>query len=191
METKEIQEAIPKTDVLGAIEKEIKQAFAEANLLAAKAKSDGRAAILKMADVGQYILLGREHIRDKAQWISSLGIDQSIADKAVHLARNRDQLELELWPSDVAKLGAQIVGILPPHVAQLRGENDPEKSTEANNHWLNYAGKLQRSLSDVFKTKPIEKWRSDERESIRVALKPIYDLYNKLNERTKESFFQG
>lgn len=180
METKEIQEAIPKTDVLGAIEKEIKQAFAEANLLAAKAKSDGRAAILKMADVGQYILLGREHIRDKAQWIASLGIEQSIADKAVHLARNRDQLELELWPSDVAKLGAQIVGILPPHVAQLRGENDPEKSTEANNHWLNYAGKLQKSFNDIFKSKPIEKWRTDEREAIRVALRPLIEIYNKL-----------
>lgn len=180
METKEIQETIPKTNVLGAIEKEIKQAYAEANLLASKAKSDGRAAILKMADVGQYILLGREHIRDKTQWIASLGIENSIADKAVHLARNRDQLELELWPSDVAKLGAQIVGILPPHVSQLRGENDPEKSTEANNHWLNYAGKLQKSFNEIFKSKPIEKWRTDEREAIRVALRPLIEIYNKL-----------
>jgi hypothetical protein len=180
METKNTQEIIPKTEVLESIEKEIKQAYAEANVLASKAKSDGRAAILRMADVGQYILLGREHIRDKAQWITSLGIDNAIADKAVHLARNRDQLELELWPSDVAKLGAQIVGILPPHVSQLRGENDPEKSTEANNHWMNYAGKLQRSLSDIFKTKPIEKWRTDEKDSIRVALKPLYDIYNRL-----------
>ena len=180
METKIIKEPAPKSEVLGAIELEIKQAYAEANLLAAKAKSDGRAAILKMADVGQYILLGREHIRDRAQWITSLGLDATIADRAVHLARNRDQLELELWPSDVAKLGAQIVGILPPHVAQLRSENDPEKSVEANNHWLNYSGKLQRSFQEMFKAKPIENWRQDERDAIRVALKPLMDIYKQL-----------
>ena len=179
METKNTQ-VQNKTDVLEAIEKEIKLAYSEANFLASKAKSDGRAAILKMADVGQYILIGREHIKDKNQWLNNLGIDTSIAEKAVHLARNRDQLELDLWPSDVAKLGAQIVGILPPHVSQLRGQNDPERTSESNNHWLNYAGKLQKSFSGMFKTKPIEKWRPDEKESIRVALKPLIDIYNNL-----------
>lgn len=169
-----------KLQTLQAIEQQIKEAYAEANRLAASAKTNARAAILKMADVGQYLLLGRDHIKDKAEWISSLGIEATMAEKAIHLSRNREQLELELWPSDVAKLGAQIVGILPPHISQLRGENDPERTTEINNHWLNHADKLQKSLKDLWNKKPIAEWRNDERETIRIALRPLVEIYNQI-----------
>jgi hypothetical protein len=80
----------------------------------------------------------------------------------------------------MAKLGAQMLGILPPPGSSGREENDPERTTGASTHWLTYAGKLQRSFTDLFTRKPVEQWRADERESLRVSLKPIVEIYNKL-----------
>jgi hypothetical protein len=80
----------------------------------------------------------------------------------------------------MAKLGAQMLGILPPPGSSGREENDPERTTGASTHWLTYAGKLQRSFTDLFARKPVEQWRADERESLRVSLKPIVEIYSKL-----------
>ena len=165
---------------LPVIEQEIKNAYAEANALALTAKSNARAAILRMADCGQMILISKDYVKgNRNQWLTSLGIHPDNAAKAVHLARNRDQLELELWPADVAKFGAQMLGILPPPGSYATA-TEPEKASWVNNHWLTYAGKLQRSFTDLFTRKPVEQWRDDERESLRVSLKPIVEIYNKL-----------
>ena len=167
---------------LPVIETEIRTAYAEANALALTAKGNARAAVLRMADCGQMLMVAKDHVRgNRNEWLASLGIDPDKAAKAIHLARNRDQLELDLWPADMAKFGAQMLGILPPPGSAGREENDPERTTGASTHWLTYAGKLQRSFTDLFTRKPVEQWRDDERESLRVSLKPIVDIYNKLN----------
>jgi hypothetical protein len=167
---------------LPVIETEIRSAYAEANALALTAKGNARAAVLRMADCGQMLMVAKDHIKgNRNEWLESLGIDADKAAKAIHLARNRDQLELDLWPADMAKLGAQMLGILPPPGSSGREENDPERTTGASTHWLTYAGKLQRSVADLFARKPMEQWRHDERESLRVAIKPIAELYAKLN----------
>ena len=166
---------------LPVIESEIRSAYAEANALALTAKGNARAAVLRMADCGQMLMVAKDHIKgNRAEWLESLGIDPDKAAKAIHLARNRDQLELDLWPADMAKLGAQMLGILPPPGSSGREENDPERTTGASTHWLTYAGKLQRSVADLFARKPVDQWRDDERESLRVSLKPIVEIYNKL-----------
>jgi hypothetical protein len=166
------------TLTLDAIEQQAKQQYALAQSLAADAKVSARQAILAMADCGQMLLMGREHVRGgKAEWIASLGIPLPDADKAVFLARNRDQLVLDLWPQDVAKVGAQFVGLLPPPGSSNRSTDDPERSTGAANHWLAYAGKLNRGLNDLFGSRPLDQWRDDEREHVRVALQPLVDVY--------------
>lgn len=166
---------------LDAIEQQAKEKYALAQHLAATAKESARDAVLAMADCGQMLLMGREHVRGaKGEWIVGLGIPLEAADKAVFLARNREQLELDLWPADIAKVGAQFVGLLPPPGSANRQENDPERSTGAPNHWLSYAGKLQRGLDDLFSSRPVEQWRVDERENVKLALKPIVELYAKL-----------
>ena len=159
---------------LESIEAEIKRTYAEANELATNAKADARAAVLRMADCGQYLLLARDHVKSSTEWIVGLGLDPLKASRSIYLARNRDQLELELWPADVAKLGAQVVGLLPP--PPDRETNDSERSACAPNHWLAHAGKLQRSFNDLFTKKPIEQWREDERENVKLAIKPFVDL---------------
>lgn len=167
---------------LPTIEDEIRAAYAEANALALTSKNNARAAVLRMADCGQMLIVAKDHVRtNRVEWLKSLGIDPDKASKAIHLARNREQLELDLWPADIAKLGAQMLGILPPPGSYSREENDPERSTGTPNHWLIHAGKLQRSFSDLFSRKPVEQLRADERESLRVALKPIVDIYQKLS----------
>ena len=179
METENKNQIIPTT--LGAIEEEIKRAYSEANTLAVTAKQNARAAIMRMADCGEMILLGREQVKSsKNEWIGSLGIPIENAEKAVSLARNREQLELELWPLDVAKMGAQLIGLLPPHASANRVEDDPERCTKASNHWLTYAGKLQNSFKQLFTSKPLEDWRKDEKENVKLALKPFVELYEKL-----------
>jgi hypothetical protein len=168
---------------LGAIEDEIKRAFAEANALAVTAKQDARAAIMRLADCGDMILLGREQIKGgvgKSEWIESLGISVEKSEKAISLARNREQLELELWPSDVAKLGAQLIGILPLNVSAQRMQNDPERTTKTSTHWITYVGKINDSLKQLFTSKPLSNWREDEKQNVKVALKPLIDLYEKL-----------
>lgn len=170
-----------QTLTLDAIEQEAKAKYALAQHLAATAKESARDAVLAMAECGQMLLMGREHVRGpKGEWIVGLGIPLEMADKAVFLARNREQLELDLWPADVAKVGAQFVGLLPPPGSANRAENDPERTTGAPNHWLSYAGKLQRGLGDLFSSRPVEEWRVDERENVKLALKPIVELYQKL-----------
>ena len=165
---------------LPVIEKEIRAAYTEANALAVTAKGNARAAVLRMADCGQMLMVAKDHVRgNRNEWLASLGIDADKAAKAIHLARNRDQLELDLWPADMAKLGAQMLGILPPPGSYATA-TEPEKASWVNNHWLTYAGKLQRSFTDLFTRKPVEQWRADERESLRVSLKPIVEIYNKL-----------
>ena len=134
-----------------------------------------------MADCGQMLLMGREHVRGaKGEWIVSLGIPLADADKAVFLARNRDQLELDLWPQDVAKVGAQFVGMLPPPGSSNRATDDPERSTGVPNSWFSHANKLQRGLTDLFASRPVTAWREDERANVKLSLKPIVDLYNTL-----------
>ena len=169
------------TLTLEAIEQEAKAKYAMAQHLAATAKESARDAVLAMADCGQMLLMGREHVRgSKSEWVAGLGIPLTDADKAVFLARNREQLELDLWPADVAKIGAQFVGLLPPPGSANRAENDPERSTGAPNHWLSYAGKLNRGLVELFNSRSVEQWREDERTNVKLALKPIVELYEKL-----------
>ena len=166
---------------LEAIENQAKEKYALAQHLAATAKDAARDAVLAMADCGTMLLMGREHVRgSKGEWVAGLGIPLEMADKAVFLARNREQLELDLWPADVAKVGAQFVGLLPPPGSANRAENDPERSTGAPNHWLSYAGKLNRGLVELFNSRPIDRWREDERTNVKLALKPIVELYEKL-----------
>jgi len=166
------------TLTLDAIEQQAKQQYALAQSLASNAKVSARQAILAMADCGQMLLMGREHVRGgKAEWIASLGIPLPDADKAVFLARNRDQLVLDLWPQDVAKVGAQLIGLLPPPGSANRDTNDPERTTGASSLWVSHAGKLQKSLFELFNSRPLDQWRDDEREHVRVALQPLVDVY--------------
>jgi hypothetical protein len=48
---------------LPVIEQEIKNAYSEANALALTAKSNARAAILRMADCGQMIVISKDMLR--------------------------------------------------------------------------------------------------------------------------------
>jgi hypothetical protein len=170
-----------KTPTLEAIELHAKEKYALAQHLAATAKESARDAVLAMADCGQMLLMGREHVRGpKGEWIVGLGIPLADADKAVFLARNREQLELDLWPQDIAKVGAQFCGLLPPPGSANRGEHDPERTSGAPNHWLSYAGKLNRGLVELFNSRPVEQWRDDERTNVKLALKPIVELYESL-----------
>jgi len=170
-----------QTLTLEAVEQHARDKYALAQHLAATAKDAARDAVLAMADCGQMLIIGREHVRgSRNEWVASLGIPIDAADKAIFLARNREQLELDLWPADIAKVGAQFVGILPPPGSSNRIENDPERTPGSATHWLSYAGKLQRGLGNLISSKPIQQWRLDERDSVKAALKPIADLYASL-----------
>ena len=174
-------EIVNNTLTLEAIESRAREQYALAQSLAASAKITARDAVLAMADCGQMLLMGREHVRGaKGEWIVGLGIPLADADKAVFLARNRDQLELDLWPQDVAKVGAQFVGMLPPPGSSNRATDDPERSTGVPSGWFTHANKLQRGLTDLFASRPVTAWREDERTNVKLSLKPIVDLYNTL-----------
>jgi hypothetical protein len=174
-------EIVNNTLTLEAIESRAREQYALAQSLAASAKITARDAVLAMADCGQMLLMGREHVRGaKGEWIVSLGIPLADADKAVFLARNREQLELDLWPQDVAKVGAQFVGMLPPPGSSNRATDDPERSTGVPSGWFTHANKLQRGLTDLFASRPVTAWREDERANVKLSLKPIVDLYNTL-----------
>ena len=108
----------------------------------------------------------------------SWGIPRDDAEKALWLNRNREQLELELWPQDVAKVSARFCGLLPAPFSEGKEQRDTERPVTG--HWLTYAGKLQRNLSSLISERPLAKWRDDERESMRVALQPIVDLWKQL-----------
>ena len=174
-------EIVNNTLTLEAIESRAREQYALAHRLATEAKASARDAVLAMADCGQMLLLGREHVRGaKGEWIVGLGISLADAEKAVFLARNREQLELELWPQDVAKVGAQFVGLLPPPGSSNRATDDPERSTGVPSGWFSHANKLQRGLTDLFASRPVTAWREDERANVKLSLKPIVDLYNTL-----------
>jgi hypothetical protein len=169
------------TKEIADIENEIRRTYHEANALSIQANGTARNAVMKMAECGLFILMGKEKYRgNKVEWIRSLGIKEDVAEKAVHLARNRDQLELALWPSDIAKMGAQIIGMLPPPSSANRMTDDPERSTAPANSWLTHAGKLQKAFKELFTARPITHWREDERENVRFALRPLVDLYESL-----------
>jgi hypothetical protein len=177
----EIVEQQPQTLTLEAIESRAKEQYAAAQSLAASAKETARSAVLAMADCGQMLLMGREHVRGpKGEWIVGLGIPLADADKAVYLARNRDQLMLDLWPQDIAKMSAQMIGMLPPPGSANRATDDPERSTGASGHWLSHVGKLSSAFDHLFSTRPLESWRQDERDNVKQALQPIVELYAKL-----------
>jgi hypothetical protein len=179
-------EIVEKSQTLEAIETRAREQYALAQSLAASAKTSAREAVLAMADCGQMLLMGREHVRGvKGEWIVGLGIPLQDAEKAVFLARNRvqlelDQLELDLWPRDVAKIGAQFVGILPPPGSSNRSTDDPERSTGVPSGWFTHANKLQRGLTELFASRPVTQWREDERANVKLSLKPIVELYNTL-----------
>jgi hypothetical protein len=69
---------------------------------------------------------------------------------------------------------------LPPPGSANRSEHDPERTTGAPNHWLSYAGKLNRGLAELFNSRPVDQWRDDERTNVKLALKPIVALYESL-----------
>jgi hypothetical protein len=174
-------EIVEKSQTLKAIESRAKEQYALALRHAVDAKASAREAVLSMADCGQMILMGREHVRGaKGEWIVGMGIPLADAEKAVFLARNRDQLELDLWPQDVAKVGAQFVGMLPPPGSSSRATDDPERSTGVPSGWFTHANKLQRGLAELFASRPVAQWREDERHNVKLSLKPIVDLYESL-----------
>jgi hypothetical protein len=168
--------------------------------LAATAKDAARDAVLIMAEVGAMLEVGWEatrrgqvgadaggEVRDNAgdnrpatrgSMAESWGIPRDDAEKALWLNRNREQLELELWPQDVAKVSARFCGLLPAPFSEGKEQRDTERPVTG--HWLTYAGKLQRNLSSLISDRPLAKWRDDERESMRVALQPIVDLWKQL-----------
>jgi hypothetical protein len=61
---------------LPVIEQEIRAAYTEANALAVTAKGNARAAVLRMADCGQMLMVAKDHVRgNRNEWLASLGID--------------------------------------------------------------------------------------------------------------------
>ena len=174
-------EIVNNTLTLEAIEIQAREQYALALRHAVDAKASAREAVLAMADCGQMLLMGREHVRGpKGEWIVGLGIPIHDAEKAVFLARNRDQLQLDLWPQDVAKVGAQFIGMLPPPGSSNRATDDPERSAGVPSGWFTHANKLQRGLTDLFTSRPVTAWREDERANVKLSLKPIVELYNTL-----------
>lgn len=172
---------IVEQNSLDALAAQARERYEDAMRLAIDAKATAREAVLAMADCGTMLLLGREQAKaGKGDWLASVGIPLEHADKAVYLARNREQLELDLWPADVAKVGATFVGLLPPPGSANRDVNDPERTIGPTMHWLSFAGKLQRSLSAIATTKPLDQWRDDERQNVKLALKPIVEFFNNL-----------
>jgi hypothetical protein len=166
---------------INSIEQGIQQAYNEAVALSLEAKHNARAAIMRMADCGDMILIGREQAKSsKREWIANIGIPIDKVEKLIALSRNRDQLELELWPPDVAKLGAQAIGILPQYSLANKQDGDSERTTLPSNNWLTLTGKLNNSLTELFTAKPLSDWRADERQNVKVALKAIVDIYENL-----------
>jgi hypothetical protein len=166
---------------INSIEQSIQQAYNEAVVLSLEAKQNARAAIMRMADCGDMIIIGREQVKtNKREWISSIGIPIDKIEKLISLSRNRHQLELELWPPDVAKLGAQAIGILPQYSLANKQEGDSERTTLPSNNWLTLTGKLNNSLTELFISKPLSDWRDDEKQNVKVALKAIVDIYENL-----------
>jgi hypothetical protein len=158
----------------------VQETYREALELAREGREQLRSAVLRLADCGELLISARPMLKgqDWNAWVQTLGIDPTHAQKSVHLARNRDQLELDLWPQDVAKIGAQFVGVLPPSGSSNREENDPERRVIC--HWFQHAGKLTKSLQGLLANREIDDLRADERENLASALKPIADLYAEL-----------
>ena len=165
---------------LKAIEDAAKTRYADALLLASQAKHTARESLTALAECGSLLMLGKEQVGNRPEWILSLGIPLDHADKAVFLYRNREQLLLDLWPSDVARVGLQFAELLPPPGSANREMNDPERTPGPSRLWLAHAGKLHKSLLDLVTMKPFSDWREDEKENLRVALEPIVKLYREL-----------
>lgn len=163
-----------------AIETAAKARYAEALLLASQAKHSARESLNALAECGSLLMLGKEQVANRPEWILSLGIPLDHADKAVFLYRNREQLLLDLWPSDVARVGLQFAELLPPPGSANRDTNDPERTAGPSRLWLAHAGKLHKSLVDLVTAKPVSDWRDDEKENLRIALAPIVKIFREL-----------
>lgn len=166
---------------IDALGDSIRAKYNEALRLAGEGRETLRASVLALADCGDMFISAKSLIKgiDVADWAERLGIDKTHAAKSIHLARNRDQLELDLWPQDVAKIGAQFVGVLPPPGSSNREENDPERGKVAF-HWFSYAGKLTKSLQAMFAGRSLEDMGTEERENLAHALRPIAEVYKNL-----------
>lgn len=181
---------------LESIEEALKIKYGEALELAGRAKRNQRGAVLAMAGVGELLLMGGELIvkvgwgsvserESKSEWLARVGVLPDHADKAIFLARNREQLELELWPKDVAKVGLKVCDLLPDMISSNRGDQGlgqgetqgkDKARTEGRQtaqHWLSHTIKLRASLDSLAKDQAIMSWRQDERDSVRLALLPI------------------
>ena len=183
-ERNEIMEIIEQERAsLEAIEIAIQSKYGEALDLAGRAKRNQRGAVLAMAGVGELLLTAGEIVRKtgepKGEWLARVGVLPDHADKAIFLARNRDQLELDLWPKDIAKVGLKVCDLLPhsPLVEPSKPEKTESKTAQ---HWLSHTIKLRSSLEALTKDQPIESWREDERENVKLSLLPIVKFYNSL-----------
>ena len=171
---------------LEAIEIAIQSKYGEALDLAGRAKRNQRGAVLAMAGVGELLLMGGELIlktgEPKGEWLARVGVLPDHADKAIFLARNRDQLELDLWPKDVAKVGLKVCDLLPNGGNVVGGENEGggNRGGRTTQHWLSHTLKLRSSLEALTKDQPIDSWREDERENVKLSLLPIVKFYNSL-----------
>jgi hypothetical protein len=170
-----------KQGEIDALGEDIRAKYNEALKLAGQGRETLRASVLALADCGDMFISSKSLIKgiDVGDWAERLGIDRNHAAKSIHLARNRDQLELDLWPQDVAKIGAQFVGVLPPPGSSNREENDPERGKVAF-HWFSYAGKLTKSLQAMFVGRSLDDMGTEERENLAHALRPIAEVYKSL-----------
>lgn len=165
---------------LEAIGHAARERYVEAIGLASQAKHNARQSLLLLAECGTMLLMGKDQVGNRNEWVLGLGIPLDHADKAVFLSRNREQLELDLWPQDVARVGLQFAELLPPPGSANRDTNDPERTPGPSRLWLSHAGKLHKSLFELFNARPLADWRTDERDHLRVALEPIVKIYRDL-----------
>ena len=166
---------------------DVAEKYRNAIALASSGRETLRQAVIELANCGEMLVSARsiDSKLDVLALAERYGMDRGHAQKAIHLSRNRDQLELDLWPQDVAKIGAQFVGVLPPPGSSNREKLDPERGKIAF-HWFTFANKLTQCLQGMLAIRPPEEMTTDERQALDRALRPIVEAHKLIAPSTSE-----
>lgn len=163
------------TEIMPALAEEIAKHHIAAQSLAEDAKESAQQALEHAVRCGDYInQAGSVHKGRLLAWLR---------DNVPGITPDRAKAYLSIFHTEAKRNSIAIDHrqlILLGIVDKAEMEATPKQSGGKHDKWVGWVGNLRGYFTDELKARPVSQWTVEEREAVADQLKPLVELYQKL-----------
>lgn len=163
------------TEIMPALAEEIAKHHQAAQLLADDAKQNAQQALEHAVRCGDYLnQAGSVHKGRLLAWLR---------DNVPDITPDRAKAYLSIFHTDCKRNSVAIDHrqlILLGIVDKAEMEATPKHGGSSQGKWVSWVGNLRGYFTDAIKARPVSQWTTEEREAVADQLKPLVELYQKL-----------